>query len=134
MNLSIVDEFPGLSVNPGEKKIDKLCWQFIMHLEEKLYLLVIDISQPKIAELLSRIIPCVLREEPYLEAHRFPPVILVSLSFSKKYKIFKIFIKTCQENNFSDCKDISQSGICYFGNLKETSFKSCTTCDRYEIH
>lgn len=73
MNLSIVDEFPGLSVNPGEKKIDKLCWQFIMHLEEKLYLLVIDISQPKIAELLSRIIPCVLREEPYLEAHRFSP-------------------------------------------------------------
>lgn len=56
-----------------EKKIDKLCWQFIMHLEEKLYLLVINISQPKTAELLSRIMPCVLREEHYLEAHRFSP-------------------------------------------------------------
>lgn len=45
MNLSTVDEFPGLSANPEKKKLTN-CWQFIMGLEEKLYLLVIDISQP----------------------------------------------------------------------------------------
>lgn len=46
MNIAIV-EFPGLSANPEKKKkIDKLQWQFLMSLEEKLYLLVINISQP----------------------------------------------------------------------------------------
>ena len=43
MNIAIV-EFPGLSANPEKKKIDKLQWQFLMSLEEKLYLLVINIS------------------------------------------------------------------------------------------
>lgn len=45
MNITIV-EFPGLSANPEKKKIDKLQWQFLMSLEEMLYLLVINISQP----------------------------------------------------------------------------------------
>ena len=123
MNIAIV-EFPGLSANPEKKKIDKLQWQFLMSLEEKLYLLVINISQP-IKD--SRTI--IQEKNPTWKPIGFPTMILVSLSFPKKYKIFKILIKTCQENNFSDCEDISQSGICSFGNFKESSFKSCTTCD-----
>ena len=128
MNLSIADEFPGLSLIQ-EKKNDKLCWQFIMGLEEKFYLLLTFLNQSKTAELLSRIIPCLLREEPYVEAHQFSPNDPCLPLFPKKYKIFKILFKNCQENNFSDCKDISQSGICCFGNLKESSLKSCMTCD-----
>lgn len=64
-----------------------------MGLEEKFYLLPTFLNQSKTTELLSRIIPCLLREDLTWKPIGFPPMILVSLFFPRNTKFSKYCLK-----------------------------------------